>query len=245
MCGRFVQIDATITRLAAIKDFKVETDTYSPNRRRLEGYNIAPQSTVVVIRKNADGKTALDTMFWGIEPPWERNSSRFIINARSEGIAEKPAFKNLLGQKIVVPVDGFYEWTSGSHDAGQNRLKKTPFYFRRADGLPLLIAGIFKRTADAETGEIIERFVLITCSANSMMREYHDRMPAILETSQVKSWLVDDISSEQINHLSTPPANEVLIAHRVDAKVNSPRSEGPDLIREFAPSMPHNGQLFH
>ena len=38
-----------------------------------------------------------------------------MINARSETLAEKPAFKGLFKKKrCIIPMDGFYEWKPGS-----------------------------------------------------------------------------------------------------------------------------------
>ena len=38
-----------------------------------------------------------------------------------------------------------------------------------------------------------ERFVIITTRANASMIKVHDRMPLILEKSQIKDWLSDDL----------------------------------------------------
>ncbi len=168
MCGRFVQIDATITRLQAIHEFQTRPDSYPPHRRSLESYNVAPQRMVTVI-KGTNGQLELDEMLWGMKPKWAKDRARYLINARSEGISEKKTFRQLLNQKIVVPAEGFYEWKSGGASGSDLRLKKTPYYFYRSDGNPVLMAGIFEHSRDGETGEEIETFVILTTAANSMM----------------------------------------------------------------------------
>ncbi len=231
MCGRFVQIDATITRLQAIHEFQIGTDSYPPHRHRLESYNVAPQRMVTVI-KNINGQLELDEMLWGIKPKWAKDRAHNLINARSEGISEKKTFRHLLNQKIVVPAEGFYEWKSGGASESDFRLKKTPYYFYRSDGNPVLMAGIFEHSRDSETGEEIEAFVILTTAANSMMSQYHDRMPVIVEPAQLPEWLSRETDNSLLERITAPPPNDTLKTYRVSNKVNSSRTDGHELIEE-------------
>ena len=231
MCGRFVQIDATIARSQTLTDFQIQPDTYAPHRHRLESFNVSPQRVVVIIR-DFNGELELDEMLWGIRPKWARESSRYLINARSESLTEKPTFKNLLNQKVVIPTEGFYEWKKNARIDVVTKTEKTPFYFHRADGSPLLMAGIFQRSVDHVTGEMVDSFVILTTRANTMMSLYHDRMPVIVPPAQVPEWLMEETTPALLERITRPPGNEVLITHQVSNRVNSSRTDGPDLIKE-------------
>ena len=54
-----------------------------------------------------------------------------LINARSETVREKPAFKNAIKRRrCLIPADGYYEW----QDFGG---RKRPFFIHRRDGQPV------------------------------------------------------------------------------------------------------------
>lgn len=227
MCGRFVQISSTITRLASILDFQQSMDTYAPHRIHIDSYNIAPDSKVTVIGA-LNGNLALTEMLWGIKPNWLRDSSRNLINARVESLLEKPTFRKLLNQKIVIPAEGFYEWQA--HGSQQPRRPKTPYYFHRADNNPLLLAGLYEKSAERQTGELADTFVILTTNANAMMDPYHDRMPVILEPSQVAAWILTETGANLIREIAVPPSNNLLASHQVSTQVNFSRADGPGLI---------------
>ena len=66
-----------------------------------------------------------------------------MINARAETLAEKPAFRWLLGKhRCLVVADGFYEWTIGPDG------KKQPIHFRLADGGLFAFAGLWTCRTD-------------------------------------------------------------------------------------------------
>jgi putative SOS response-associated peptidase YedK len=105
MCGRFTsQISPELlTGLFGL----AEPPTIAPR------YNIAPTQQVPVIRQYADGQNHLDFLRWGLIPTWskEKSSSNLMINARSETVSEKPAFKQSVRyRRCVVVASGFYEW---------------------------------------------------------------------------------------------------------------------------------------
>jgi len=58
----------------------------------------------------------LTTAKWGLVPTWAKDtkSASKLINARVEGIAEKPSFrKPLRHQRCIIPASGYFEfiWT--------------------------------------------------------------------------------------------------------------------------------------
>src|SRR5687768_7626074 len=118
-------------------------------------WNIAPTQRAPIVRAAADGRRSLDLLRWGLVPSWAADL-RFgakCINARAETAATKPAFRAALRmRRCLVPATGFYEWTSVR--------PKRPHVFRRADGSPFCLAGVWESWTDKATGEVIDTFAL-------------------------------------------------------------------------------------
>ena len=88
-----------------------------------------------------EARLRLRPMRWGFLPAWYKTPTDgpVIINARSETVAEKPAFRNAIrSRRCLVPASGFYEWTAG--EGG----KRLPWYITRADGAPMAFAGVWQ-----------------------------------------------------------------------------------------------------
>ena len=93
-------------------------------------YNIAPTQEAPVIVQ-ADGKRTVKLFRWGLIPWWANDPAigNRMINARAETLADKPAFKDLLGKRrCLVLADGFYEWRKeGKRKVPMRfKLKSTP-----------------------------------------------------------------------------------------------------------------------
>src|SRR3954465_6155475 len=129
MCGRFV-ITSPPEALRQIFGY-LEQPNFPPR------YNIAPTQPVpVVILEN--GGRHFQLMRWGLIPSWVKDPRKFtlLINARSETIREKPAFKNAIKRRrCLIPADGYYEW----QDAGG---RKRPFFIYRRDRQPVGFAAL-------------------------------------------------------------------------------------------------------
>jgi putative SOS response-associated peptidase YedK len=106
------------------------------------------------------------------------------FNARAESVADKRMFRTAFReQRCIIPASGFFEWT-GEKGA------KQPHLFTAADGSPILaFAGLWDRWRDPETREDVLSCTIIVCDANEWMRQYHDRMPVILEPENLDPWL--------------------------------------------------------
>ena len=104
MCGRFV-ITSPPAALRQIFGY-LEQPNFPPR------HNIAPTQPIpVVIVEN--GIRHFRLMRWGLLPSWVKDPKKFtlLINARSETVQEKPAFKNAIRRRrCLIPADGYYEW---------------------------------------------------------------------------------------------------------------------------------------
>ncbi|MEZ5721928.1 MAG: SOS response-associated peptidase family protein [Paracoccaceae bacterium] len=99
-------------------------------------YNICPTQTVAVVTAEATACCAdalgLRSRHWVQEPDRFRS---LLINAHSETVAEKPAFRAAVRERrCLVPVSGFYEWH-------RTKEAKLPWYASRSDGTPPVLGG--------------------------------------------------------------------------------------------------------
>lgn len=179
-------------------------------------YNICPTNTVAVISASAGRR--LRAMRWGFIPAWYKSSTDgpLIINARSDTIASKPAFREAIRtRRCILPATGFYEWSAGPNGA------RLPWYFTRADGAPLALAALWQSFGNIDT------VAMVTTEAGHQMADIHDREPVILDPKDWALWLGES------GHGAAPlmrATSGVLSRHRVGTAVNSNRASGPDLI---------------
>lgn len=151
-----------------------------------------------------------------------------LINARSETVSEKPAFRQAFKQRrCIIPADGFYEW---QRTAG----KKQPFFFRMRNEKSFGFAGLWERW-EGEGGEAVNSCAILTTEANEVLRPVHDRMPVILHPDDYDLWLSGDARElNLIKEMLRPyPAGE-MVGYPVGTSVNSPRNQGAALIERAA-----------
>jgi len=174
-----------------------------------QNHNVAPTSSVYVLH-NEQSHRVVESMTWGLVPGWSRDKSRMasMINARSETLAEKPSFRNLIGKhRCVLPIQGFYEWQNLPTETKKPR--KQAFYISRVDAQVMTLAGLWTTWKQPDSS-ILKTCTIITTGANTDLREIHHRMPVVLEKSGVDTWLSD--STEAPLELLVPAENSVLRA---------------------------------
>lgn len=214
MCGRFA---VTLPPDAMAQLFAATPANDLPH---VPNYNVCPTTQVHAVLN--DGVRRLVSLRWGFLPHWYKapNDGPLLINARAETIAEKPAFRKACRERrCLMLASGFYEWTR-TKDA------RLPWYITRADGAPLILAGIWQDWE--QDGVQMRTCACVTTSANQAMSAIHHRMPVILNPQDVPLWLGE--TGKGAATLMTCAPEDALIWHRVDTSVNSNRSTGPDLI---------------
>jgi putative SOS response-associated peptidase YedK len=130
-------------------------------------------------------------MKWGLIPSWTKRSPDYAstlktINCRDDSLASPGGlWASMKGRKrCIVFAQGFYEWLK----KGPGGKERIPYYIKRKDGKPLLMAGLWD-CVRYEEGEEVWSYTVVTTSSNKQLKFLHDRMPVILEPEEVKVWL--------------------------------------------------------
>ena len=189
-------------------------------------YNIAPTQLVLVIRCGEDGQNRIDLLKWGLIPSWAKDPKigSSMINARSETVHEKPAFRHLIKfKRCIVPASGYCDWLHIGD-------KKQPYYFHMTDGSPMCFAGVYD-SWKTPNGTQLETFSILTTTANTLVEPIHDRMPVILHPQDYILWLNRNMHDpEELRGLYQPFPPDLLTAYKVPDLVNNPRFDAPACI---------------
>ncbi|MCB2187067.1 MAG: SOS response-associated peptidase [Deltaproteobacteria bacterium] len=232
MCGRF-------TQLSELDDLQDRFGFPAAHLNWRPRYNLAPGQEALVVRLTPTGEREGVLVRWGLVPHWAKDPKvgYKMINARAESAADKPAFRSpFRHRRCLVPADGFFEWRQGPGG-------REPFYFRRADGQPFALAGLWDlwRPPGEADAPLLTAFTILTTAADPVVARIHPRMPVILPPEREEAWLSlppEDVP--ELSHLLTEAPPEPLTAHPVSPRVNSPAVDEPSLLDP----LPAAGGLF-
>lgn len=200
-------------------------------------YNVAPtDETYVIMERGEDAVRTLAVARWGLVPSWakDRSIAARLINARSETLAEKPAFRRAYAsRRCLIPADGYYEWYVTTETKAGKPVKQ-PFYLTPRSGEVLPMAGLYEWWPDpAKDADDSDRWLLtctvITTSAADEIGKIHDRMPLVVQAADRDEWL--DPTRADAGELLHPAVDVGLTAYPVSTLVNNVRNNGPELIR--------------
>jgi putative SOS response-associated peptidase YedK len=224
MCGR-VRLTSDYSEIKI--RLKFAPDAAAPNFER--DWNKPPTAPMLVAIRSEDGKRIPRMMRWGLLPHWAKDEkiSYSTFNARSEDFRTKPAFRDAWkhGQRCLVVTDGFYEWKK--LDASGK--EKQPYAIAMKGG-PMVMAGLWARWKDPQSGNEIQTCTVLTCGPNNVIGELHDRMPVILLESNWARWLGEETAPEdELVALLVPCPDDVLKVWPVGKAVGNVKNTGPEL----------------
>lgn len=210
-------------------------------------FNVAPTQEILVVRSSPDpeeaerGEREARLMRWGLVPVWAKDLKvgYRMINAKAETLTSRRSYSPLIGKfrhRCLILADGFYEWMK-PEDPKQPR---QPWRFTVDGGEPFAFAGLCTRKEWDDPSDrgyddgYLYTCTIVTTSANDVVAPVHDRMPAILPSSDAEAaWLRPDLSAEDAVSMCGPldprrmagaPANPAL------NKVGKGMAEGPELL---------------
>lgn len=229
MCGRYAQTRSDDQIARDLQVAAILGDQLDPS------WNIAPtQGVRVAVERLVDDELVreLRTARWGLVPSWAKDpaiGSR-MINARSETVTEKPAFRaSAAKHRAIQPADGYYEWQPSPTGP------KTPYYLHGGEA-PLFFAALYAWWRDpARAEDDPERWLLtstiLTHPATDELGHIHDRTPVIIPPDLVSTWLdtaMTDAADVRAFLAGLPEPH--LTPRRVSTRVNAVRNNGPDLV---------------
>jgi len=221
VCGRFAYFVPTATLLGEYQ--LSHAPEFQPR------YNVAPTQDVVAVRQADNGAREAVRMRWGLVPHWAKDPSigNRMINARSETVAEKPAYRqSFKHRRCIIPASGFYEWT-------QTAAGKWPYFISASDSPVISMAGLWARWGK-DDDQCIESCTILTVAANPTLERLHARMPLCLTPSEYSTWLDPDAPLDACRALLSGNSGPELVFHPVARAVNSPRNDNAALIEQVA-----------
>jgi len=230
VCGRFT---LTANPKAVAEHFELdEMPVLAPR------FNIAPGQEVATVAESEEGRR-ITPRRWGLIPRWAENPGvgARMINARSETVAERPAYRSALRhRRCLIPADGFYEWAAGPSP-------RQPHYIRLPDHSLFAMAGLWERWEPKEGADPIESCTVLTTEANRVVGALHARMPVILPREDWRTWLDPEIREPgALTGLFAAWPDAETACEPVGLAVNDTRVEGPECIAAI--EAPVQGQLF-
>lgn len=203
-------------------------------------YNIAPtQDSYIVVDEL--GVRSVEVARWGLIPSWSSDPGHAarMINARSETVAQKPAYRAAFRKRrCLVPVDGYYEWQASSGKSGGAELRphKQPFYIRPVTDEPLGLAGLFEDWEGPDG--LVRTFTILTQDARSPLDRVHDRMPVVVDPRHWEMWLDPHTPADEVLLLLADLMAEPLVpleAYPVSTAVNKSMNDGPQMREPVGP----------
>lgn len=148
-----------------------------------------PRAMGPFLRQGRAGGLDLVVGTWGLIPYWSETPilKYSTSNCRSEEAANKPTFRDAWrsGQRCIIPALSFDEpcWETG---------KNVWWRFKRADGLPWGLAGLWNTWVDRSTGEVVETYTMLTVNADDhpIMNRMHKPDPKLPPERQDKRSVV-------------------------------------------------------
>ena len=188
-------------------------------------FNVAPTQPVpVIIIEN--GVRHFRLMRWGFLPAWIKDPRQFslVINARSETVLEKPAFKNAIKRRrCLIPADGYYEWHTSDN-------RKRPYFIHRRDGQPVGFAALAE-TWMGPNGEELDTVAIVTAAASPDLATLHHRVPVTIAPADFERWLdgrADDVGEAMV--LLVAPREGEFAWHEVSTRVNRVANDDAQLL---------------
>jgi putative SOS response-associated peptidase YedK len=142
---------------------------------------------------------------WALIPPFaqERINRKIMTNnARSETVATKPVFRQAWakGQRCLIPAMAYDEpcWETGSN---------VWWRFRRLDGQPWMLAGIWSEWVERDTGEVVPSYTMLTtnCDGHPLLSRMHKPDAKLPDDAQDKRTVIPLVRDDWQTWLTGTP----------------------------------------
>jgi putative SOS response-associated peptidase YedK len=227
MCGRYA-LYGPVSRHRANRPIDELPDWYvelvaAINARPMR-FNVAPTDSMPIVRTTREGAIAIRELRWGLVPYWakDRAIGSKAINARAEGVEEKPMFREAFKRRrCLVPASGYFEWKPEG-------AAKQPYFIHDPERELLMFAGLWESWRETKESDPLHTFTIVTGPPGIVSGSLHDRAPVILEQGAWETWLTGEprVASDLLKSAKEPR----LTYYPVPRAVGSPKNDSPNLV---------------
>ncbi len=247
MCGRYYTRRQKQEIAERLRVEKVFEEPFAPD------YNIAPTTFQPIVRQERDSDDReMILARWGMVPFFAASLKDFkgfsTFNARAEAVMSSGTWRRPFElHRCLVPVDGFYEWSTTYPDsqitkstkAVKGKALKRPFAISLKSGEPMALAGVWDawrepHPAGKQSPQTVhtwlQSFAIITTEANEIMASIHDRMPVILAQRDWARWLNRDPEAPPPIDLLRPYDSDAMQTGACNPLVGNVKNNGPEML---------------
>jgi putative SOS response-associated peptidase YedK len=195
----------------------------------IESPNLAPRQPISVIRLE-QGRLRLQSLFWGLTPPWLKVLDHAPHCARAETLSKRAMFNEAFSaRRCVIPVSGFYIWK-------EQFRSKQPYLVTQVNRGPLLLGALWCRYHTTLTS-FTDSTALISVPANACLSSLTDRLPVVIAPETLSCWLDPATELTALNQLLMPAPLELLGAFPVSKHVNNPAYQSSSCAHPVGPML--------
>ena len=182
-----------------------------------------PKNAAPVVIQKSSIRTLVE-MRWGIERFIGQGKTKPVTNARNDKLLSRTWKTCTETRRCLIPATGYYEPGLGPVGAKGKILftvRQRPMFF---------FAGLWDTSPDGHA------FTMVTTEPNDYVRPYHDRMPVVLDDSELEAWLGDEpltedrlrllcrgLPSETLQHETLPPKLKITRIEKEPPADDQPR----------------------
>ena len=184
MCGRY-QLTTEFINLPNL----LKKDMPRGLSQRYEQQDLIEPGCPILVLKN-EGKTQTSIMLWGYISEWSKDpfdkTMPRPINARSENVEGKKLFRGSWRHKrCLIPASGFIE---------------KGHLISRKDSQTFWLGGLWNRWMSQEGSEL-ESCCVLTTEPNDLVKNFHNRMPVIIQNRFEEEWISSVKNANELNEL--------------------------------------------
>lgn len=186
MCGRVLIVSQEVVDQIIQDIIRKRTAEYLPDWPAVRR-SARPSDTLSLIVPQ-EGSLASKEMQWGYQVSW---SKALLFNTKAETAlrTDGPTMwkESLFERRCILPTYGFFESHKSETYKNPNtgRTAVQQYLFSLPNEAITYLAGIYEG----------DRFSLMTTKPNASVAPIHDRMPVVLESGELSTWLFGDFTS--------------------------------------------------
>ena len=166
---------------------------------------VKPKDITVAIALTHKGKRSAFPMVWGFT-----GKESCVRSVKVETIEQNQALKESWERRrCVIPASWYFDNSQIIFPDGTRAKTDEQYIFQTEGSSFTLLAGIYR--IEEDHGIKVPHFALLTKNAGEQTRRIHDRMPIILDSASLSSWLQLDQNQETLKEIAASSVTALIV----------------------------------